>query len=212
MGKKLTEADYKAVAKKFNIEVATLKAVVSVESGGSGFFSDGTPKILFEAHIFSRLTGHRYDKTNPNISSYFWNKKLYKGGTYENARLGEACKLNRNAGLQSASWGLFQIMGFNYAVCGFKTLQAFINAMYKSEAEHLKAFCNFIRNKKIDGYLRNKNWARFAFFYNGAGYLLNRYDSKLKAAYEQFRPKDTIEDWINSGSKVTYGEYLKQIK
>lgn len=186
---KITEAEYKKAAQLIGCDVATIKSVVEVESGGAGFFSDGHPKILFEAHIFSRLTNRVYDKTHPDISSRFWNRKLYVGGMYEEKRLEKACKLNRNAGLQSASWGMFQIMGFNYLACGFKTLQAFINAMYKSEYEHLKAFLNFIKNKGLDKHLVSKNWAAFAFGYNGAGYLLNRYDTKLKNAYNKYNTK-----------------------
>jgi len=184
MSKTINENDYLEASKIIGCDVATIKAVKSVESGKGGFLSNGLPTILFEAHIFSRLTGHKYDKTNPDISSRIWNKKLYLGGSYEHQRLDKACKLDRNAGLQSASWGLFQIMGFNYEACGFKTVQEFINAMYKSEGEHLKAFCNFVKNRGMATYLINKQWAKFAYCYNGAGYLLNRYDTKLKQAYE----------------------------
>lgn len=38
------------------IEVAAIKAIVSVESSGSGFTVNGLPKILFERHIFYALT------------------------------------------------------------------------------------------------------------------------------------------------------------
>jgi hypothetical protein len=183
--KTLIENDYLEASKIIGCDVETIKAVKSVESGKGGFLPSGLPVILFEAHIFSRLTGHKYDKTNPDISSFIWNTKLYVGGSYEHKRLDKACKLNREAGLQSASWGLFQIMGFNYKACGFKTLQEFINAMYKSEGEHLKAFCNYIKTKGMATYLINKQWAKFAYYYNGAGYLLNRYDTKLKQAYEK---------------------------
>lgn len=35
--------------------------------------------------------------------------------------------------------------------------------------------------------LRNKDWATFARCYNGSGYAVNKYDEKLKAAYEKFK-------------------------
>ena len=50
--------------------------------------------------------------------------------------MGEAAHLNRIAALKSASWGKFQLMGFNYKLCGFNSLQAFVNAMYKNEEEN----------------------------------------------------------------------------
>lgn len=74
-------------------------------------------------------------------------------------------------------------MGFNYAACGFPTLQAFINAMYAGEPEQLDAFVNFILHEGMAGMLREKRWADFAKRYNGVNYAINRYDTKLAAAY-----------------------------
>ena len=181
----LTEQDYKEAADLVGCEIAAIKAVTKVESNGNGFLDDGRPKILFEAHIFSRLTNRMYDATYPKISSKEWNRSLYYGGAREHDRLEVACKLNREAGLKSASWGLFQIMGFNHSQCGFSTIQSFINAMYDSERQHLLAFCRFVKHKNLDQYLRNKQWAEFAFCYNGSSYALNQYDRKLEKAYNE---------------------------
>lgn len=182
--KTLTEQDFIDASHILNCEVACIKAVSDVESGRyGGFFPDGHPTILFEAQIFSKLTGHKFDKTNPDISSYFWNKTLYKGGELEEGRLQKASAIDRDKALQSASWGRFQIMGFNYFACGYNQLQDFINDMYADEGHQLKAFCNFLKSKGLDKKLQNKDWAGFAFGYNGAGYLLNKYDQKLKQAY-----------------------------
>ena len=63
--------------------VATIRAVVEVEAAGSGFFADGRPKILFEAHWFSEFTNSRYDYRYPSISSPVWNRSLYIGGVGE---------------------------------------------------------------------------------------------------------------------------------
>jgi hypothetical protein len=35
--------------------------VLSVETGAQGFLADRRPQILYERHIFSRLTGGQYD-------------------------------------------------------------------------------------------------------------------------------------------------------
>ncbi len=179
----LTDADYQKAAALIGCDVPAIKAVSEVESSGSGFLPDDRPRILFEAHIFSRLTTGIYDKDHPGISSPFWNRTLYKGGVKEHDRLGEACALNRKAGLQSASWGRFQIMGFNYSSCGFKELQDFINAMYRSEADHLVAFIAFIQGRGLDGRLRDHQWDLFARGYNGAAYAENHYAEKLAKAY-----------------------------
>ncbi|MEJ2609131.1 MAG: N-acetylmuramidase domain-containing protein [Candidatus Thiodiazotropha sp.] len=110
----MTNADWQRAAKQLGVDVASIKAVADVEAAGSGFLSNGQPKILFEAHQFSRLTNGRYNASHPNISSHSWNRSLYKGGAAEHNRLHEAQALNDTTALKSASWGKFQIMGFNY--------------------------------------------------------------------------------------------------
>ncbi len=169
-----------------NCEIAAIKAVVAVESSGGGFLPDGRPKILFEALYFHKLTNGRYDKTNPNISSPNWNRSLYKGGVKEWDRLNEAATLNRPAALQSASWGLFQIMGANFAAAGFTSVEDFVAAMEASEGAQLKAFANFVKSKKLDGFLRKRQWANFASGYNGKSYAKNQYDTKLAASYKKY--------------------------
>lgn len=185
----LTERDYIEAAKTIGCDVAAIKAVDEVESAGSGFHPDGQPRVLFEAHIFSRLTNGIYDASHPKISSAEWNQKLYLRGIREHTRLQAAVALNRNAALQSASWGRFQIMGFNFSSCGYSTLQEFINAMYRSEADHLSAFVRFVQGRGLDGHLREHNWPKFAAGYNGRNYAANKYDTKLEAAYKKHAKK-----------------------
>lgn len=159
-----------------------------MESHGGGFLGSSRPKILFEAHIFSKRTHHTYDKEHTDISSRSWNKSLYKGGEKEYTRLEAAMSLNGPAALESASWGRFQIMGFNYAACGYKTVMAFVRAMYDSEGKQLDAFVAFRRHANLAAALREKRWADFARGYNGPGYAANKYDQKLQAAYEKLSP------------------------
>jgi len=187
----LTEQDYENAAEALGCDVAAVKAVTEVESRGSGFLPDGRPKILFEAAVFSRLTNHKYDATNPDISSRGWNRSLYKGGAAEYDRLNAAQTLDNDAALEAASYGLFQIMGFNYAAAGFGNIQDYVEAMARSESEHLKAFVNFIKSKRLHRFLANKEWARFAAGYNGGGYAQNKYDQKLEAAYKRFLVSDS---------------------
>jgi hypothetical protein len=179
----LTEEDFKSAADLLNCEVNCIKAVTQVEAPGSGFLPSGNPKILFEAHIFSKNTSRKYDKTDPDISSQTWNKALYKGGEKEYLRLTKAMDLDIKAALRSASWGRFQIMGFNHVSTGYDTIEKFVLAMYESEKNHLMAFVNFLKHSKLDKPLREKRWAAFAKGYNGSGYAANKYDLKLQDAY-----------------------------
>lgn len=187
----MKESAYKEAAKLIGCEVAVIKAVAKVESPGSGFLN-GKPRILFEPHIFWReLEARGIDpaplaRKNRGILYRTWQPGAY--GTYaeQHDRLNRAMLINRGAALSSASWGAFQIMGFNWKKCGCASLQDFINAIYKSEEEHLRLFVQFIINRGLADELRDKRWAAFAEQYNGPGYKANRYDTKLEAAYKSF--------------------------
>jgi N-acetylmuramidase-like protein/putative peptidoglycan binding protein len=185
----LKEADFQTCATKLGCEVAAIRAVSDVESKGSGFLSSKRPTILFEAHIFSRETFHCFDKVYPDISSKTWNKKLYAGGENEYPRLTKAMALDREAALRSASWGRFQLMGFNCKDCGYNSVDDFVAAMFASERKQLTAFADFVKARKLDMYLKSKNWADFAYSFNGPGYEDNNYDGRLEAAYKKYNPK-----------------------
>lgn len=183
----LTESDFNRAARSLGCEVAAIKAVAHVEARGDGFLSNGQPKILFEAHIFSRLTKRRFDRSHPRISSRRWNRSLYgKGGMNQHRRLAEAVELDRDAALQSCSWGRFQVMGFHWDELGYGKLQLFINDMYSSEAGHLQAFVRYIKHYGLMNQLRNKNWVAVANGYNGPAHAQNDYAGKMERAYRKF--------------------------
>ena len=186
-GDGITEADFERAAAELDCDVAAIKAVSEVESRGGGYLSrtDPRPKILFEAHIFGRRTNHVFNASHPAISSRKWNRSLYSGGAGEYDRLEAALRLDRNAALASASWGRFQIMGFNFQVSGFSSVTAFVSAMVESEGRQLDAFVGFIKGNRLDDELRAHDWAAFASRYNGPAYAENKYDEKMQRAWEK---------------------------
>ena len=179
----LNEADYKSAAESLGVEVAVIKAVSEVESSGKGFDSKGRPKILFEAHWFHKFTHGKFDSKYPHLSQLTWalGKKYYSLDQWE--RLSEAMNLDLEAAWKSASWGKFQVMGFNHS--GWEKVKDFVFAMFESEAQHLKSFLAYCKDRKLVAHLKKKDWAAFALGYNGSGYAANKYDLKLKAAYEK---------------------------
>lgn len=183
---RLTHADFVKAAQLLQVDVPAVYAVADIESRGSGFIADGRPVILFEAHLFSKLTGRKYDKTHPNISSPRWNKALYgAGGAHQHDRLAKAAELDRDAALKSCSWGLFQILGSNHKLAGHESVQSFVNANYKSEGDQLECLVHFLRNTGLDRPLRAHDWSAFARGYNGPGYAQNGYHTKLAAAWKK---------------------------
>ena len=193
--KRLTDDQIKAAAEGAGLEYAALKAVALVESAGAGFLPDGRPKILFEGHVFYKqlkaagLNPAKYLPANADVLYPAWDKTKYKGGAKEFDRLEKAEKIDIPCARRSASWGLFQIMGFNYALCGFPLLADFVAAMYVSEAEHLQAALAFIKSAGLMAALKAKDWPKFAKGYNGSGYAQNQYDQRLAEEYAKAKKK-----------------------
>ena len=186
----ITEQAYKDSAASIGCEVAAIKAVAEVESSGDGFLADGKVKILFEPHIFWKEL--RKANINPaplqsDILYPVWGSVPYGKVSAQHGRLDRASAIHKDAALKSASWGKFQIMGFNYAAAGFATVRDFVNAMTISEDAQLMAFTTYIKTSHLDDELRNKDWKGFARGYNGAAYAKNNYDKKLAAAYNKFK-------------------------
>lgn len=196
---KLTNEKIADIARENQIDPAALLAVKDVESNGGGFLSNGKPKILFEGHIFYRLLTpllnlarlNQLCKQYPNVVYPTWNRSKYFGGEREYLRLTTAININRAAALKSASWGMFQVMGMNYAQCGCKDIEEFVDKMKSSEEDQLMLTIKFLKNNSLLFYLNNHNWASFARSYNGPSYATNNYDTKLAQAYSKY--KDTYK-------------------
>jgi hypothetical protein len=186
-GGAVTLTDYERIAASIGCEVAALRAVVAVESAGSGFVAPGLAKILFEAHWFSDFTGHAYDSSHPDISSRSWNPDLYLGGLPEWDRLNAAIAIDRTAAIQSTSWGLGQVMGEHWKPLGYSSVDEWLNLMNRSEADQIEAMARFIKaNPGAYNGLLKKDWAELAYHYNGESYAANQYDVKLAEAYSKF--------------------------
>ena len=209
--RKLTEEDFVKTASDLDIEVEAVKAVQEVETGGrGGFFAPGKPAILFEGHVFwsqlkklevePKINPEAYTRECEDILYPKWERGHYKGGIKEYDRLERACKLGEFHGMEmslwekveaaalaSASWGMFQIMGFNYGLCGFKSVKGFVEAMKESEGKQLDAFAAYVSKRGLTPLLRSKDWAGFAAKYNGPGYAQNKYDVKMAEAYRKYK-------------------------
>lgn len=183
----LTEKDFKDAANELMVPVAAIKAVCKIEAPRGGFNPDGTPVTLFEGHVFFRETDGKFTVEAPDLCFKHWTRRYY-GKTWqaEQFRLQRAMALDREAALRSASWGRFQIMGFNHEVAGHDTIQSFVNAMYRSERAQLDAFVEFLIHNGLCPSLRRLDWKTFARGYNGPGYAENEYDVKLAKAYDEF--------------------------
>jgi hypothetical protein len=196
MSTQLSDQAWTDLAKALDVEEAALKAVAAVETAGSGFVPGAPPrpKILFEGHAFHRLTGGRFAKREPNLSHPKWDRAQYSGSLAgEWKRLEAACQLDRPAALQAASWGMFQIMGFNYAYCGCPDVEAFVALQHQGADEQTACFARFISRPPYLPALRNRQWEKFAAAYNGPAHAKNQYADKMAAAYARFAPQPVAD-------------------
>ena len=167
------------------VELPELWAVMSVETSGCGFLPDRRPKILFERHLFSRLTDGQFDAHDPDVSDPTPGG-YGLSGAHQYDRLAVALHLDREAALQSASWGLGQILGQNFKAAGFNDPQAMVDAMVLSEDEQLKAMASFIKATGMHHPLADHDWSGFARRYNGPNFAAHNYDGLLRDAFHRY--------------------------
>jgi hypothetical protein len=177
----LSNSGLSKTSQSLAVQAPEIWTVLTVETGARGFLADRRPQILYERHIFHRLTGGKYDDGDisaPTPGGYG------SSGANQYTRLAHAMTLNRAAALQSASWGLGQIMGMNFAMAGFPDVEAMVQAMSDSEDAQLAAFASFLRAKNLAAPLKAHDWAGFARGYNGSNYAINKYDVKLADKFQ----------------------------
>jgi len=181
-GLPLTSAALGAASDELKVGQAELWALIRVETRGFGFLVNRRPQILFERHVFHRLTNGAFRNKEPSIS----NPKPggYLGGVKEYDRLSLAIGCNRAAALSSASWGIGQVMGFHAKTLGFENVEAMVGAMTISEDRQFAAVARFILSEDLHLSLQKKDWAAFARGYNGPQFAKNQYDEKLKFSFD----------------------------
>ena len=210
----VSEEAFGQAASKLQVDEPSVRSIAEVETRQSGYLPDGRLSILFERHWFyKKLKDSLKDKKmqqhvaatlgvdlskhteatllqlvcqkHPDICSA--SSGGYKGGAAEWERLMTAAMYSPEAAYASASYGSFQIMGFNYALCGYTSPMEMVKDFARSESAQFLGVCSFIKaNPQIHKALKAKNWAAFASGYNGEDYRKNKYDEKLNQAYAKW--------------------------
>ena len=122
-GKRLKPEDLLEAANKLGTGVSTVRAVVEVEAAGAGFDANKRPKILFEPHIFFKQLGPgaKRDRAVTEGAYRKQGTKPYPHLSKRYDQIARAMAIDETAALNSASWGLPQIMGFNFKAAGFSS-------------------------------------------------------------------------------------------
>jgi N-acetylmuramidase len=188
-GRRLTSAGLLAAANKVGLDPATVRAVLEVETAGAGFDAKNRLKLLFEPHIFYKQLGpgpKRDEAIRRGLAYPRAGTRPYPPLSKRYDQISEAMAIDEVAALNSASWGLPQIMGFNHTAAGFPSAKAMVEAMLEGEDQQLEAFANLLSSWKLAASLRKRDWRSFSLRYNGKNALRNGYDRKIAAAFEKF--------------------------
>ena len=184
-GRPLTQAGFDAAIARLEVAPAALWSLITVETRGFGYLPDRRPKILFERHIFHRRTDGEFDATAPDISSP--DAGGYIGNEAEYNRLARAMELNRKAALESASWGLPQVMGFNAASIGYASAEKMVEAFLDSEDTQLDGAVRFVTGRPaLETAFRAHDWETVARHYNGSDFAKHGYHLKLAQFHDQY--------------------------
>lgn len=190
----LTDSDYREIAEELGVEPASIRAVVEIETGKTsrGFYADGMPIINFDLPVFRRAAARRgidleqYRESHPTVFAAPDIKRYGSQQRAQQARLDAAMTIDSIAAVESTFWGMFQIGGFNWKLCGADSRSQFIELMKRSEYDQLRLFANYMRNTGLLRHLKARNWAAFARIYNGPSYASRGYHTRMAAAYRRY--------------------------
>jgi len=143
-------------AQAYRLPVETALAVFCVESNLAYDPRTGLVIIRFEPRIFRRKAGQGV--------------AFRRGGQPAEWRnLSQAFDLDADAALLSTSYGLPQLMGFNWQVTRHPDVQAMVLAFQDSCEEQVAGFFNFVEQNGLNRYILNADWRGFTRRYNGPG-------------------------------------------
>lgn len=187
-GQKLSGEDFARAAATIGCDEAVIRAVTVVEARGQGFDANKRPVILFEPHVFWRCLpkSKRGEAQRQRLAYPKWKPGNYPDTQDERyVQLARAMVIDRDAGLMACSWGLGQVLGENWEMCKFPSVEAFVRKNLEGEGGQLDVMVAFIIGAGLRNHLRNRNWAGFARGYNGPKFAENKYDQKLATAHDR---------------------------
>lgn len=184
----LTEDDFRIVAEELGVEVAAIKAVVKIEAGAKlqGFWAPGVPVANYSQSLFNKYSSKTKGRKlkDAKVPSGLTGYALKEWTALTKAR-----KTNADAADMGTYWGMFQIGGFNYKLCGCQTVEEMVAKISKSEFSQLEMFAVFIRNSGMLESLKKKDWAAFARKYNGPAYAKRGYHTRMAKEYASYKSK-----------------------
>lgn len=180
-----------------SLDPFVVRAILDVESNGRGF-QQGQLVIRFEARVFEKYISKnifdahfRYDPDD--VFSGWYRSTIHNewvpyhdNQTREWEALDIATAISTEKALLSTSMGSAQVMGFNYARCGFPSVHEMYEALGDDEIYHVIALYNYVlSDPKLVEAVRAKDWRTIATLYNGTG-AVDIYAARLEKSYKEF--------------------------
>lgn len=188
---------------QLHIDPGVAIAVFAIESGGRGFGTDGRMLIRFENHIFYEYWGKnntaKYNQHFRFDNNQKWTGHQFRGasGGWQDVHVKQqnrewdafnfANSLSSTAAKLSISMGAPQIMGFNYSLVGFNSVQDMFETFSQGDREQILAFFEFVKgkdNRKVEA-LQKNDYVTFAKYYNGSGQA-TKYGGLIEDVYDTF--------------------------
>lgn len=189
------------IAEKLGCDHFLVQAIFNVESRSGPFDDRGRLIILPEKHQFWKHLPAEKRKTAERLGLGHkgWRRKTqYKGlGRAGDDRrwdlLEKMADLDEYAALMSFSGGGPQIMGFNYRICGWSSVQEFWRDMAAHEDHQMKAFFNFLKSRNLIDELQEYDIQSIVRVYNGPGQVA-LYSGRVAAEYQKLAGKPIPSD------------------
>ena len=190
------------IADKMGFDPAIAVAILAQESGGQPYGADGRLIIRFENHLFYEYWGkgnasvynNHFQSGSPTWTGHKWRPKAdaawrdcHTSQSVEWEVLTFASTLNDSAAKKSISMGLPQVLGSNFGILGFVSVQDMFNAFVASERNQVVAFFDFLQGNgtTATNALKTRDFRTIASIYNGAGNA-DSYGRLIEGHYKAF--------------------------
>jgi hypothetical protein len=155
------------------VEPAVALAIFAVESKRAYDPTTGLVIVRFEPKVFLRFSGRLVTSDHSS--------QLAEWQAIE-----EAYAIDQKAALASASYGLPQLMGFNFGVTSHHDARSLLLAFQRSAREQVAGFFGFVEANKLVDEARDRRFVDFARRYNGIG-KEELYGAKMKKYFQLAR-------------------------
>lgn len=167
---------YQELGKKIDIHPAAIRALAAVESDEKPFTKNGNPIVRLEVEHWKK---HRI----ATRSALFFDKAVNSLDLDERWQQFEAMRTCQEVpAILCHSFGLFQIMGFNYKGCLCATPEVFLSEMKTLDGQFLLLQRLIMQTPALLAALHRRDAEKVALHYNGKLYARNKYDVRWAAA------------------------------